>query len=246
MEDENRKKGIFFGIIGVATLIIAIIGATFAYFTATAGSANNAVDITSFDFSASVSVNKEFPSSVSNLIPVLTRTIPEGQSVEQDTGKLVALLNKASDKCIDENGFAACALYHITVTNTGINALTLEGKIVTTDGGQFANLEAQFVTYDETEQEYALDGDAIAINETAGASTTLTNPETGSDGVFTVAAQTETGGTPRPGTTDFYLVIYLNDTGEAQPDEMGQTYTGQIVFENTNGTGGQLTAQITV
>ena len=33
---ENNGKGIFYGVIGVATLIVAIIGATFAYFTATA------------------------------------------------------------------------------------------------------------------------------------------------------------------------------------------------------------------
>ena len=34
MENEN-KKGLFYGVIGVATLIVTIIGATFAYFSAT-------------------------------------------------------------------------------------------------------------------------------------------------------------------------------------------------------------------
>jgi len=33
--ENNNGKGIFYGVIGVATLIVAIIGATFAYFTAT-------------------------------------------------------------------------------------------------------------------------------------------------------------------------------------------------------------------
>ena len=37
MENKNGK-GIFYGVIGVATLIVAIIGATFAYFTATTAS----------------------------------------------------------------------------------------------------------------------------------------------------------------------------------------------------------------
>ena len=31
---ENNGRGIFYGVIGVATLIVAIIGATFAYFSA--------------------------------------------------------------------------------------------------------------------------------------------------------------------------------------------------------------------
>ena len=35
--NENGGKGLFYGVIGVATLIVAIIGATFAWFTATDG-----------------------------------------------------------------------------------------------------------------------------------------------------------------------------------------------------------------
>ena len=34
-EKKNNGRGIFYGVIGVATLVVAIIGATFAYFTAT-------------------------------------------------------------------------------------------------------------------------------------------------------------------------------------------------------------------
>ena len=39
-EQRNNGRGIFYGVIGVATLVVAIVGATFAYFTATAS--NNA------------------------------------------------------------------------------------------------------------------------------------------------------------------------------------------------------------
>ena len=38
IEMENNGRGIFYGVIGVATLVVAIIGATFAYFSAQAGS----------------------------------------------------------------------------------------------------------------------------------------------------------------------------------------------------------------
>ena len=40
-EQKNNGRGIFYGVIGVATLVVAIIGATFAYFTATATNATN-------------------------------------------------------------------------------------------------------------------------------------------------------------------------------------------------------------
>ena len=42
MNERNNGKGIFYGVIGVATLVVAIIGATFAYFTASA-SVNNVI-----------------------------------------------------------------------------------------------------------------------------------------------------------------------------------------------------------
>ena len=37
-ENHNNGRGIFYGVIGVATLVVAIIGATFAYFSASAQS----------------------------------------------------------------------------------------------------------------------------------------------------------------------------------------------------------------
>ena len=40
MEENNRKgPGIFYAVVGVATLVVAIIGATFAYFSASKSAA---------------------------------------------------------------------------------------------------------------------------------------------------------------------------------------------------------------
>ena len=33
--ENNSRKGIFYGLVGVATLVVAIIGATYAYFSVT-------------------------------------------------------------------------------------------------------------------------------------------------------------------------------------------------------------------
>lgn len=45
-QKKNNGKGVFYGVIAVATLIVAIIGATFAYFTASANSSDNALSAT--------------------------------------------------------------------------------------------------------------------------------------------------------------------------------------------------------
>ena len=49
--ENNNGRGIFYGVIGVATLVVAIIGATFAYFSASAAN-NNAISVAvgSLDF----------------------------------------------------------------------------------------------------------------------------------------------------------------------------------------------------
>ena len=44
MERED-KRGVFFGVIGVLTLIVAIIGASFAYFSINASSKQDAVNV---------------------------------------------------------------------------------------------------------------------------------------------------------------------------------------------------------
>ncbi len=245
--EDNNKKGLFLGFISVATLIVAIIGATFAYFTATAGTANDAVNFTSFEFNASIGIERVAPATaVGNLIPVLENRIPDGGNSEVSTGTLVQLLNDVPGEgvCIDAKGYAGCVLYHVTITNNSINELTLAGKLVTEDGGTFQNIRAQFVT--GTSGNYVLAGDSIEIDESVGAINDLTNPTSGSNGNFTVAAQTPGvgGGNPTPGTSEFYLVIYLNDTDSPQTNEMGQTFVGELEFESTTGTGGKLTAQI--
>ena len=50
MENNNKGNGIFLGVIGVATLVVAIIGATFAFFSANAASANNAIETSSCSY----------------------------------------------------------------------------------------------------------------------------------------------------------------------------------------------------
>ena len=106
MEDNNRNKGLFFGIIAIATLIVAIIGATFAYFSASVSTANDAVNFTSFDFSASISVEKIAPAgAIGNLIPVLENVVEEGETEESSTGTLIQLVNNVPNQgiCTDVN-----------------------------------------------------------------------------------------------------------------------------------------------
>lgn len=107
MENNNNNgRGIFYGVIGVATLVVAVIGATFAYFSASISSDNNAIAAGSttlaLDFSQVITGIK------SNLIPV-------DETMDSfATGGYVGI---DPTDCIDDNGNEFCSVYQLTVTN---------------------------------------------------------------------------------------------------------------------------------
>ena len=66
MERED-KRGVFFGVIGVLTLIVAIIGASFAYFSINASSKQDAVNVSAA--SVKIVYTEGDQIAIENLIP---------------------------------------------------------------------------------------------------------------------------------------------------------------------------------
>ena len=133
---ENNGKGIFYGVIGVATLIVAIIGATFAYFTATASN-----DTTIQGNAASVglvlSVEK-VSHGEKGLVPQLETALSAAMKGMDSAGT-------GEDSCVDGNGNTVCQVYKITVQNSG----TAEAKLTGTldlEKGSVTNLKWATVT----------------------------------------------------------------------------------------------------
>ena len=128
--ENNNGKGIFYGVIGVATLIVAIIGATFAYFTATTASGQY---LTGTAATASLEVIVERLTGYSAgegvadatqakyvMVPQLDKGLSQAVRGSNVTG------NKA---CIDANGSLVCSIYKILVHNTGSAAIDVSGSI---------------------------------------------------------------------------------------------------------------------
>ncbi len=125
-KEKNNNQGLFLVILGVATLVIAIAGATFAFFSATV-SGNTPVNATSYSFAVTLAVTKEMPSTTPSkgekLIPL----------VETDMGTAVGA------DCTDTNGYAACKVYKLRFNNTSGQAVTLSGNLTASTNG-FSNL----------------------------------------------------------------------------------------------------------
>ena len=110
-ENNNGGKGLFYGVIGVATLIVAIIGATFAWFTATAGGETKTVVKTG-------TLSIEYVSSGEGAGRVLDASNLKPATTEQ----VLAAYQAGDCKFADDEASATetiCAFAKVTVKNTG-------------------------------------------------------------------------------------------------------------------------------
>ena len=242
---ENSKgRGIFLGVVSVATLIVAIIGATFAWFSASVGSGKNDVNLTAYQFDAKLTVDRVFPTAENaskKIIPfVPDKVLREGQG--DQTNNMNYALNEATNKCVDSSGYLVCSLYKITVTNNGSDAIELDGSVTTmettpTETGTTltanGDLKAQIISYADGKYTYTHNlSKALALpNTVSGSGKLIMDPAT-----LTV------GATPGANTAELYVLVWLNDSAENQSSMMGASYKGQFIFSAVGmGAGNQLT-----
>ena len=125
--ENNNGKGIFYGVIGVATLIVAIIGATFAYFTATTASGQY---VTGTAATASLGVTVTRMTGFSSGETGATADNADYIMVPQlDATLASALVGTDGNECIDANGSLVCSIYKIVVSNGGSSAIDISGRI---------------------------------------------------------------------------------------------------------------------
>lgn len=104
--EKKESKIMFFSLLGVLTLITAIAGATYAYFSATATNNNVIKGESAYDANALKLEVNQVSAGEGKLVPQLNSAIQK--AVEGASGK---------GSCIDANGNTICKVYTITVTN---------------------------------------------------------------------------------------------------------------------------------
>ena len=206
-EQEERKDGMFFGILGVATLLITIVGATYAYFTATA-SDDKVIQGNAAVAGIDLVVEKVSKESDTGLVPILDSDIQKG------------VTGTGGNACVDAAGNAVCQIYKVTVTNrseanVSLNStLTLEA--VNNEGAGdsiFTNLKWAEIT---SATDATLIGNANPITITDWKQNYLF---AGSE------------------TKELYLLLWISETTTDQSDVDKGSYIGTVSFNSSNGTG---------
>lgn len=141
---ENRKgNGIFLGVIGVATLIVAIIGATFAFFGANAFS--NATAVAAKGAILKLGYGDNTTGLKYNLIPATDIIALYSAMSDEWYGE------DATKRCKDEYGNEICGVYEFSIGNPSVTTRQgLYGNIKVANS-DFTNL--YFAIFDETGKE---------------------------------------------------------------------------------------------
>lgn len=135
MEENNRKgSGVFYAVVGVATLVVAIIGATFAFFSASATNDDKVTGTTATGANLSLTVTRESDAAtVANMVPMLDTDLQKG--VTGEGGK----------SCVDKNGNTVCQVYKVNIANASNIAVNVKGTM-TLNGGGATNMRWQVLT----------------------------------------------------------------------------------------------------
>ena len=144
---ENKGRGLFYGVIAIATFIVMAVGATFAYFTATTESMNAAVQ------AGSTTLQLQYISygtawSKPDLIPANTAVVEYSVEKQDD----VTITSEANEEgvypangnntlCKDDYGNSICSVYVFQVINTANSPQSVSLNVVSEING-FASLHA--------------------------------------------------------------------------------------------------------
>jgi len=120
-EVNNDVKGITFAVVGILTIVVAIVGATFAF------------------FQASISNNNVIKGNSGYVAAPFTLTVTEKSAVASASKKLVPQLDAAvktaansTNKCIDANSNGVCQHYTITIKNNTTTKFYVDGVLTLT------------------------------------------------------------------------------------------------------------------
>lgn len=213
MEGNRKGPGVFYAVVGVATLLVAIIGATFAYFTAFAQEDSTVTGTTAT--AISLVVNKVAPSEAAYIVPLESG---EANVANSEMGTTNQIPTAIANSCIDDNDNEVCQIYSATVTNTSATEtvlVTTQLRLSVPTG--LENMRWQLLSGTST-SDFATTGTAVSSH---------TTPSLLHSSEYLTAGNSAT----------YYFIVWLEETGAVQNTEMSKTFTGSVTANVVNSSG---------
>ena len=221
-ENDNKKKNYFNLIIGLTTLIIAILGASFAYFTVRGGSEENEIAVQAayvkigYEGGTKVKASDLIPASQSVMLWAYRDVTKQNTAFEGDPEDPEA---PTTYQCLDKNNKKVCYVYRFTINAEGEENGTTKilGKIKV---GTNSFVQTTDVSSALVYNQYIDANDSNASNNTGDSSATYTDAQV------------------------YYIVVWLSETGTNQTVGSGQPsvpatnidfFNGKVTFVTAQG-----------
>ena len=249
--EEKKGQGTLYLVIGIATLVVAIIGATFAYFSAQASSTTDIQGGTN-DVGASLdlTVNRvlfgaEASDNYNNLVPALLTLSNEG------------IAKVVNNKCV-ANGYTGCHLYKITAkSDQTLQAADLllqsfkTESVTDTSAWKFVVFTADEATSDDSTT-YTVKSLVTGTESAQDFATSDAKNDAPNGYNIHKNEQGASAGMTANQEYNYYLLVYLADNDKVQNPGDGDnenqqysatgTYSGSVVL---NAAGGKVVANFT-
>lgn len=262
--NDNKSRDIFYGVVAIATLIVALIGATLAYFSISASSNEGAVNATADTVSISYNDGQQVTAQADKLIPASIEVVKEAYSRSRESfGSEGAM---SDNICIDDNDRQVCSIYRFSVTSDSnrdiVATLNSEANGFTTGlsyavydvSGEYASDEARWQQLDDSiiadkltlnycsnEDE---DTNKYCFNTIGGVKDYGNNSHSifGYDNGGVIKTKSITASE----TQVYDLVIFLNENNLDQNADQGKQYSGTLVVKivDSGSAGGIITGTI--
>lgn len=216
--ENNNGRGIFYGVIGVATLVVAIIGATFAYFSVTATGGAGKANASSVSLSGTLVWTDTDQQIGSKLIPA-TKPI-----MLQSYGFSGANHCKGKSAAGGDVLYDLCSTYDFSIQNTAEVNQTIYftlTSVTNTFGHESTEGNLTFCLY---KKNAVTEGSELGGCKKVAA-------QGGS--VSNFFSENITAGA----TNEYVLVLYINELGDQDqtPQDSGKTFTGTMSVSTASG-----------
>ncbi len=208
--NNNKGRDAFYAILAVAIFIVMAVGATFAFFTATARSGDASVN------TGSATISLEYISygsawSNNDLIPALTEVSEYSIEYQNDTTLGNNILNGSGEAgksdnqnntlCKDDYGNSVCSVYEFQVRNTASSPMTVNLNLIP-ETNEFSHLRAMAYELSVENQETY---ESTANNNGTGDPIFKTSAEDTTEGAIAVLAGTDKDNEELYGETPIYI-----------------------------------------
>ena len=211
--NKEERRGIFLGILGIVILLLAIVGASYAWFTARDRSEDNVIRVKAAEMQIVYVDGRDM--NVTGLIPgkenIVFETVRRALAGESNSN------GEKYTVCKDDKGNTVCGVYNFEITNNGSDVASV-----------MASIEPSTLKEGETKFTHL----KYAIYDTSSDEIKGTKLGTGNINYGTFDILGSNYNVPGNSTKKFRIIVWLDEVGEDNNIDQGAIFRGRVTIND--------------